>query len=233
MSRIRRSLSFSNVVAVVALFFALGGSAYAVAAGKIDGSQIAAGSIPGNRLEAKAVGTNQLKPSSIGNPQLKGNAVATKQLQGGAVTEGKIKAGAVGTKAIKAEAVGASQIQKGSITGTQVKSGSLGATQINQTTLTGISAANIHSVQYVVATVAIAPESETTYTPPTPATATCPTGMKIIGGGATVSNPKFATAFDSTPTAERNGWTAIGYAFEPGVNLIVTAICTPVATTTG
>ena len=92
MSRIRRSLSFSNVVAVMALFFALGGSAYAVAAGKIDGSQIAASSIPGNRLEAKAVGTNQLKPSSIGNAQLKGNAVATKQLQSGAVTGGKIKA---------------------------------------------------------------------------------------------------------------------------------------------
>jgi hypothetical protein len=223
MSRIRRSLSFSNVVAVMALFFALGGSAYAVAAGKIDGSQIAPSSIPGNRLQAKAVGTNQLKPSSIGNAQLKGNAVATKQLQSGAVTGGKIKAGSIG----------ASQIQSGSITGTQVKSGSLGATQINQTTLTGISAANIHNVQYVVSTVGIAPETETTSPPPTSATATCPTGMKVIGGGAVVSNQKFGSSYESTPTGERNGWTALGYAFEPNVNLIVTAICTPVATTTG
>jgi hypothetical protein len=219
MSRIRRSLTFSNVVALMALFFALGGSAYAVAAGKIDGSQIAASSIPGNRLEAKAVGTNQLKPSSIGNAQLKGNAVATKQLQSGAVTGGKIKAGSIG----------ASQIQSGSITGTQVKSGSLGSTQINQTTLTGISAANIHAVQYVVSTVGLPPEGET----PTTTTATCPTGMKVIGGGATTSNPKFAYSEESTPTGERNGWTAVGFAFEPGVNLIVTAICTPVATTTG
>jgi hypothetical protein len=209
MSKIRRSLSFSNVVAVMALFFALGGSAYAVAAGKIDGAQIQAGSIPGNRLQAKAVGTNQLKPSSIGNAQLKGNAVATKQLQSGAVTGGKIKAG--------------------SITGSQVKAGSLGATQINQTTLTGISAANIHTVQYVTSTVGIQPESETG----TSTTATCPTGMKVIGGGASVSNQKFGDALESTPTGERNGWTAIGYAFEPNVNLTVTAICTPVATTTG
>jgi hypothetical protein len=219
MSRIRRSLSFSNVVALMALFFALGGSAYAVAAAKIDGTQIAPASIPGNRLQAKAVGTNQLKPSSIGNAQLKGNAVATKQLQSGAVTGGKIKAGSIG----------ASQIQSGSITGTQVKSGSLGATQINQTTLTGISAANIHTVQYVVSTVAMPPESPT----PTSATATCPTGMKVIGGGSTISNPLLGFSEGSTPTGERNGWTALGFAFEQGANLIVTAICTPVATTTG
>jgi hypothetical protein len=219
MSKIRRSLTFSNVVAVTALFFALGGSAYAVAAGKIDGSQIAPSSIPGNRLEAKAVGTNQLKPSSIGNAQLKGNAVATKQLQSGAVTGGKIKAGTIG----------ASQIQSGSITGTQVKSGSLGATQINQTTLTGISAANIHAVQYVTSTVSMAPEAVS----PTSATATCPSGMKVIGGGAATSNWEFANTFESTPTGERNGWTAKGFAFEQSANLIVTAICTPVATTTG
>jgi hypothetical protein len=229
MSRIRRSLSFSNVVAVMALFFALGGSAYAVAAGKIDGSQIAASSIPGNRLEAKAVGTNQLKPSSIGNAQLKGNAIATKQLQGGAVTEGKIKAGAVGANQIKPGSIGASQIQSGSITGTQVKSGSLGATQINQTTLTGVSAANIHAVQYVVSTVAMPPEALT----PTTATATCPSGMKVIGGGVATSNWEFSNAFESTPTGERNGWTAKGFAFEQSVNLIVTAICTPVATSAG
>jgi hypothetical protein len=213
MSKIRKSLTFSNVVAVMALFFALGGSAYAVAAGKIDGSQIAAGSIPGNRLQAKAVGTNQLKPSSIGNAQLKGNAVANKQLQAGAVTGAKIKAG--------------------TIEGKQIKSGSLGATQINQTTLTGISAANIHTVQYVTSTVAIAPETETSIPPPTSATATCPTGMKVIGGGAAVSNQKGGGSYESGPTGEGNGWTALAYAYAPGVNLIVTAICTPVATTIG
>jgi trimeric autotransporter adhesin len=219
MSRIRRSLSFSNVVAVMALFFALGGSAYAVAAGKIDGSQIAPSSIPGNRLEAKAVGSNQLKPSSIGNAQLKGNAVATKQLQSGAVTGGKIKAGSIG----------ASQIQSGSITGTQVKSGSLGATQINQTTLTGISAANIHTVQYVGAQVSLVKESSAGTT----GTAMCPSGMKVIGGGATTNNANYATVFESAPTGDRNGWFAAGYSGIAGVTMTITAICTPVATTTG
>jgi hypothetical protein len=219
MSRIRRSLTFSNVVALMALFFALGGSAYALAAGKIDGAQIAPKSIPGNRLEAKAVGTNQIKPSSIGATQLKGNAVATKQLQSGAVTGAKIKAGSVG----------ATQIQSGSITGTQVKSGSLGATQINQTTLTGISAANIHVVQYVTATVGLVSESPAG----TSGTATCPSGMKVIGGGATTSNSRFASVFESAPNGERSGWFADGFAFEPNVTMTVTAICTAVAAPAG
>jgi hypothetical protein len=220
MSRIRRSLTFSNVVALMALFFALGGSAYAVAAGKIDGAQIATKSIPGNRLEAKAVGTNQIKPSSIGATQLKGNAVATKQLQSGAVTGPKIKAGSVG----------ATQIQSGSITGTQVKSGSLGATQINQTTLTGISAANIHTVQYVTSTVTLVSGSETG----TSATPTCPSGMKVIGGGATLSNKEFGSILESAPNAERNGWYANGFLISKvNVSMTVTAICTPVATTSG
>jgi hypothetical protein len=220
MSRIKKSLTFSNVVAVTALFFALGGSAYAVAAGKIDGTQIAPSSIPGNRLEAKAVGTNQLKPSSIGSAQLKGNAVATKQLQSGAVTGPKIKAGSIG----------ASQIQTGSITGTQVKSGSLGATQINQTTLTGISAANIHTVQYVGSTVTLVSGSESG----TSTTATCPSGMKVIGGGATPNNKEFGSILESAPNAERSGWYANGFLFNPvNVSMTVTAICTPVATTTG
>ena len=61
MSRIRRSLSFSNVVALMALFFALGGSAYAVAAAKIDGSQIAASSIPARR--ATSTYTTETRPA--------------------------------------------------------------------------------------------------------------------------------------------------------------------------
>jgi hypothetical protein len=57
--------------------------------------------------------------------------------------------------------------------------------------------------------------------------------MKVIGGGVATSNWELSNAFESTPTGERNGWTAKGFAFEQSANLIVTAICTPVATTSG
>jgi hypothetical protein len=51
--------SHATVVAYLALFVALGGSAYAV--GKLDGDSIAKRSIPGNRLEKGSVGTKEVK----------------------------------------------------------------------------------------------------------------------------------------------------------------------------
>jgi hypothetical protein len=209
MSRLWKSLTFSNVIALLALFIALGGSVYA-ASNKIDGSQVKPNSLPGNRLVPGSVATNQLKKGSIGEAQLKANAVAGKQIKAGAVTAGKIAAG--------------------TITGTQVKSGSLGATQINQTTLTGISAANIHTVQYVASTVALVSKSPTG----TSTTAACPVGMKVIGGGAALSSKEFGQILESSPTADRNGWSANGYlSANQNVTLTVTAICTPVAAPAG
>jgi hypothetical protein len=208
MSILRKSLTFSNAIALLALFIALGGSVYA-ASNKIDGAQIKAKSLPGNRIKPSTVTATQIKKGTIGEPQIKAGAITAKQIRASAITGAQIKAG--------------------SISGTQVLSGSLGATQINQTTLTGISAANIHTVQYAVATVALPPEAAE----PTVGTATCPVGMKVIGGGAAVSNPKLGGTYESAPNSERSGWTALGYAFEPNVSMIVTAICTPVAAPVG
>ncbi|HTR75293.1 MAG TPA: hypothetical protein VMH33_08560 [Solirubrobacterales bacterium] len=198
MSRLRKHLSFANVVALLALFFALGGTVYA-ASGKIDGTQIKPKSIPGNRLKAKAVAAAQIKNGAVGAAQLKAGAVAAKQ------------------------------IKSGSITGAQVKSGSLTGTQINQSTLTGISAANIHTVQYVSVTVGLVKEAFAG----TSGTAACPTGMKAIGGGATTSSPSYAYINESSVSADRNGWFATGYAGIAGVNMTITAICTPVAAPVG
>jgi hypothetical protein len=218
MSRLKKSLTFSNVIAMVALFIALGGSVYA-ASNKIDGAQIKAKSLPGNRIKPGTVTATQLKKGTVGEAQIKA----------GAISGNLIKSGAVTANQIQANSITGAQIKAGSLSGVQIQNGSLGATQINQTTLTGISAANIHTVQYVAATVTINPESETG----TSGTATCPSGMKVTGGGAYVSNPKFGTAYESGPNGERNGWSAVGYAFEPNVTMTVTAICTPVATSTG
>jgi hypothetical protein len=68
MNRIRRTLSFSNVIACLALFVALGGSVYA--AGKISGKQIKPHSLPGNRLKPKTLSGRQVKPHSLGAAQI-------------------------------------------------------------------------------------------------------------------------------------------------------------------
>jgi hypothetical protein len=209
MSRLKKSLTFSNAIALLALFIALGGSVYA-ASNKISGTQIKPKSLPANRLQPNSVTANQIKKGTIGEPQLKAGAVSAKQL--------------------KANSVTAKQIKAGSISGAQIQSNSLGATQINQSTLTGISAANIHTVQYVTSTVTLVPEAATG----TSATATCPSGMRVIGGGATLSNKEYGSVLESAPNSERSGWYANGFLFEKvNVSMTVTAICTPVASSVG
>jgi hypothetical protein len=68
-ARIGKLLSFSNVVACLALFVALGGSVYA--AGNLDGKQIKASSLPGNRIKPKTVPPNRIKPNSLTGKQIK------------------------------------------------------------------------------------------------------------------------------------------------------------------
>jgi len=58
------------VVAVIALFVALGGSVYAAKKAKIDGRAIRAKSIPGNRLKPRSIAANRLKPGILGDKAL-------------------------------------------------------------------------------------------------------------------------------------------------------------------
>jgi hypothetical protein len=70
--RVRKGLTFSNVVAVIALFLALGGSVYA--AGKINGKTVKRNSLPGNRLKADSVTGLQVNEGSLGVVPNAGNA---------------------------------------------------------------------------------------------------------------------------------------------------------------
>lgn len=83
MTRVKKVLTFSNVVAFVALFVALGGSVYA--AGKISGTQIKPGSVPGNRIKAKSLTGTQIKPGSLTGTQIKAGSLNGTQIQAGSL----------------------------------------------------------------------------------------------------------------------------------------------------
>jgi hypothetical protein len=78
MTRLKKVLSFSNIVACLALFIALGGSVYA--AGKINGKQIKPSSLPGNRIKPKTVAANRIKPKSLTGRQVKANSLTGEQI---------------------------------------------------------------------------------------------------------------------------------------------------------
>ncbi|MGN6202045.1 MAG: hypothetical protein ACTHNY_06530 [Solirubrobacterales bacterium] len=78
MARVPKFLSFSNVVACLALFIALGGTVYA--AGKINGKQIKKSSLPGNRIKPKSVPANRIKPKTLTGNQVKPNSLTGTQI---------------------------------------------------------------------------------------------------------------------------------------------------------
>lgn len=80
MARLGRTITFSNVIACIALFVALGGSVYA--AGKINGKEIKAKSIPGNRIKPKTLTAKQVKPRSLTGAQIKAGSLTGTQVVG-------------------------------------------------------------------------------------------------------------------------------------------------------
>lgn len=126
MTRIAKVFTFSNVVAFIALFVALGGSVYA--AGKISGTQIKSGSVPGNRIKSKSLSAKQIKSESLTGRQIKRDSLGTTQINESTLTG--ITASAIGlvqyatvTVPISASAPGGSQGTAGCPAGTFVIGG--------------------------------------------------------------------------------------------------------------
>jgi len=85
MARIAKSLSFSNIIACLALFIALGGSVYAAA--KINGKQIKASSLPGNRIKPRTITANRIKAKTLTGRQVKKHSLTGDQINQGTLTE--------------------------------------------------------------------------------------------------------------------------------------------------
>lgn len=76
----------SPALALLALFFALGGTVYA--AKKIDGRQIKVKSIPGNRLALQSIPGNRLKPGAIAGNKIAPESITGRQID--AATLGQV-----------------------------------------------------------------------------------------------------------------------------------------------
>jgi len=135
----RRRPSAALVVALLALFVAVGGPAEA--ARLIGSKDVANRSLKTEDLSRKAVRTLQSTPRrSVGARQLRNGAVATAKLRDRAVTPVKIAPaavgsdqlapGAVGSRELRAGGVGSTQIADGAVTGAKLADGSLDARDV-------------------------------------------------------------------------------------------------------
>ena len=108
LTKLRRHLTFANVLSVVALFIALGGASYAAI-----------------NLPKNSVGTKQLKGNSVGKKQLKRKSVVSSKVKDRSLLAKDFKPGQLPTGAIGATGPQGSQGQPGP-TGPQGFSGDQG-----------------------------------------------------------------------------------------------------------
>ena len=99
-----------NVIAYLALFLALSGSAYAV--------------------EKASVGTKQLKKNAVKTAKIANGAVTSKKLAAGSVDTGKLTDGAVQTGKLGDGAVAGGKLAAGSVTRDKLAPGAVGPDQV-------------------------------------------------------------------------------------------------------
>lgn len=142
MKRFRPRLTYANVIASLALFVALGGSAVAaglaknsvgpnqlkqgaVTAGKIRKQAVTSGKIAPKAVVAGKLGPNAVLPGNLGagiisTDKIAASAVTAEKIKNNVVTTNKITNNAITTQKLAASAVGTNNLAEGSVTGAKI-----------------------------------------------------------------------------------------------------------------
>ena len=214
MSRLRKHLTFSNVIACVALFTALSGVAVAAKAtltkNQVKAKNIAKEAVTAPKLKKNAVISAKLATNSVIGSKIANGSVTSGKLANGSVRSGQLGGGVVTESKLKNAAVGNSKLGEGAVTSSKVSPTLLAQLVRNVT----------YESKESGAVSATSPQSTT---------AECPQGKYAIGGGARVI-PGDATVVQLTETipflaasGQRTGWTATAKTSEAGKTFGVAA----------
>lgn len=120
--RLRPKLSYSNVIASLALFLALGGIAVAAGLPKnsVGPNQLKKGAVTAAKIRKQAVTSGKIAPGAVTNGKLGTNSVGPNNIGNGAVTSAKIGANAVLAAAIKNGVVTANKLGNEAVTTTKL-----------------------------------------------------------------------------------------------------------------
>lgn len=195
MSKLKRHLSVANVLSCIALFVALGGSAFAAV-------QLKANQVKAVNIAPQAVTNAKIKREAVTSGKIKNGTVNALDLGAGQVTGEKIATGAVTGKKIAKKAVSPRTIADEAVTTDKLANGSVASAKL----LPSFYAQLVKNVTYVNS------ESASNNEVAKSAEALCPTGKQAIGGGARVNGSLQDVAVTgSNPAssgATRTGWQA-------------------------
>lgn len=209
MNKLKRHLSVANVLSCVALFVALGGSAFAAV--KLQANQVKAVNIA-----RQAVTNAKIKTQAVTSGKIKNGGVVNADLGAGAVSNPKLANGAVSSSKLAKEAVTSNALAKNSVTNGKIGPEAVATGKIGNEAITSAKISTavwnqlVKDVTYESATSPNNSEDEKNVT------ATCPSGKEAIGGGARINAPagvKVAINGSYPAVASNNartGWIASG-----------------------
>jgi hypothetical protein len=145
MKGLKRRVRPANVIAVVALFLALGGVAFAavkLGKGAVKTRNIANNAVTAKKIKNNAVTTKKIKNNAVTSTKIADNAVTSTKIADNAVTTGKIADNAVTTGKIADSAVTTGKIADSAVTSAKVADGSIGESDLTSISFTAATLQN-------------------------------------------------------------------------------------------
>ena len=138
MKRFRPRLTYANVIASLALFVALGGSAVAAGLAKnsVGPNQLKKGAVQSNKLAKQAVTSGKIAPKAVTAGKLGPNAVLPGNLGAGIIDASKIAASAVTAEKIKNNVITTNKIANGAVTSQKLAANGVATTNLAEKAVT-------------------------------------------------------------------------------------------------
>jgi hypothetical protein len=132
MKRFRPRLSYANVIASLALFIALGGSALAAGLAKnsVGPNQLKKGAVTAAKLAKQSVTSGKIAPKAVVAGKLGPNAVLPGNLGAGIIDTSKISAGAVTAEKIKNNVVTTNKLNNAAVTSQKIAASGVASANI-------------------------------------------------------------------------------------------------------
>jgi|SRR5882757_8026101 len=138
MKRFRPRLTYANVIASLALFVALGGSAVAAGLAKnsVGPNQLKKGAVTGKAIRKQAVTAGKIAPKAVVAGKLGANAVLPGNLGAGIISTDKISASAVTAEKIKNNVVTTNKITNAAVNSQKIAAGGVGTSNLAEKAVT-------------------------------------------------------------------------------------------------
>jgi hypothetical protein len=215
-SKLKRHLSVANVLSCIALFVALGGTAFAA-------MKLAPNQVKAVNIAPQAVTNAKLKREAVTSGKIKNGTVNALDLGAGQVTAEKLATGAVVGKKIARKAVSPRTLADEAVTTDKLANGAVAAAKLS----TPFYEQLVRNVAYE------SKQSASDSEPNKSVTATCPTGKEAIGGGVRLEGElaevSVTGSYPVSTGNSRTGWEAIAHETGPGQtgnwSVIAFAVC--------